>query len=129
MTSLTILKSEDKDFKEFFRDGHPNFLIPDFDPKPSDIWITYLDYRAKQLGHEVWDQDGGEVENVEVLNLQTGLTRCTYAPWVVDNQEDDEDFKEKEIDITGFVVRNEQGEVYFLAHTVEMVDEFKKEDA
>lgn len=116
LTGLNIVMTNDEQNQLFFVHGHPQFLIPDFFGSPGDIWTTYLDYLERKWDCEVYDQDGGEVTMHEIINTNTGLTKCTYQAYGICMYEDSEptDFI---VDIEGYIIREGQS-AYFLATKV-----------
>jgi len=97
-----ILKTEDDQYENFTYQGHPNFYIPDFFREPCDINQSFLDYYAKINSCEIWDCDGGE-PSYEIIDHNTGLTKCTYSEYGVTTSEDD-DPKDLIIEIEGYIV-------------------------
>jgi hypothetical protein len=114
---LTVTKTDTEQNNNFFYSGHPEFLIPDFNAEPCDIWLSFLDYLEAQLGEEVYDQNGGEVESHKVTNPETGLTICRYVASEIQANEDSE-FTDYTLMIVGYVVTNTEGRTYFLATEV-----------
>ena len=112
MDGLTIIKSSDKKYENFFRDGHPKFLIPDFDDQPTDIWISYQDYIERTKG-AIYDQNGGEIEDKQIIG-NDGLTSVDYVLFELSLESDPDDYKEYRIKIEGYVVEKND-EVFFLA--------------
>ena len=119
LTGLTIIKNEKEQHEKFFQDGHPYFLIPDFSDEPSDIWLSFLDFLEKEIGDELWDQNGGEVQSEGVISPD-GLTKCVYTAYGIQKTEDsdEEDF---DVEVTGYVVESTSTEeVYFVATKVKI---------
>jgi hypothetical protein len=98
-----VIKTMKEQCDKFFIQGHPQFLIPDFYPNADDIWITYMDYLEKLNSKNLWDQDGGEVHSYQILDKNTGLTKCIYTAYGIMFDEDSEpnDF---DVEIEGYVV-------------------------
>ena len=111
LTGLTILKTKDEQ-KSFFWDGHPQFLIPDFYKEKCDIWISFIEYLQRINNKEIFDQDGGEIYENEIINSETGLTKCKYRAYVMIGEQDE--YEEICIEIEGYLVK----ENYFLATKV-----------
>lgn len=101
LTGLTILKTEDEQFENFFYSGHPNFMIPDFCEEPADIWISYLDHIERLIGRGIYCDDGGEVISRKIM--ADGLTSCVYEAYGVMIDEDSEPVDLK-LEIEGYVV-------------------------
>ncbi len=97
-----VLKTEDEQYKKFTYQGHPSFFIPDFSPYPSDISTTYLDFLEKNHSCECFDQDGGE-HSYEIIDHNTGLTKCTYTAYGVMLDEND-DPQDIDVEIEGYIV-------------------------
>ena len=97
-----VIKSDSEQFDKFFYQGHPVFLIPDFNQNEEDIWLGYLDYLESKYG-EIYDQDGGEITSHTVIDTNTGLTRCVYEAYgvQVDGSKPPQDVT---IEIEGYVV-------------------------
>lgn len=117
-SAFKVIKDVDGQFDKFFYKGHPEFLIPDFSEFKEDIWTSYLDYLEKQLGKEVWDQDGGEITDNQIIDKKTGLTKVTYTAYGIMIDEDS-DCEDHDIDIEGYVIQDGK-ETYFLATKVEI---------
>jgi hypothetical protein len=98
-----IIKEKDEQFDKFFYQGHPLFLIPDFSQYPEDIWLSYMSFLEKDYSCEVYDQDGGEVQDIQIINPNTGLTKCTYTAYGVMIDEDDEP-QDIDVEIEGYVM-------------------------
>ena len=98
-----IIKDDEEQFYKFFYQGHPLFLIPDFSQYPEDIWLSYMNFLERDMSCEIYDQDGGEVTPHNVIDKNTGLTRCVYTAYgiMVDKSDDPQDV---EVEIEGFVV-------------------------
>ena len=116
-TGLTIV-TDPSEINEFFRDGHPMFLIPDFGGGSScghngefnfgggpinDIWLSYEDYIENKYG-TIYDQNGGEILGHEVLN-SLGFTTCDYMLDDISLESDPDNYRKYNITIEGFVVR------------------------
>jgi hypothetical protein len=99
-----VLKTKQEQDEKFTYQGHPNFFIPDFFHEPADIWTTYLSYLEKMHSCECWDQDGGE-HSYEIINHNTGLTKCTYTAFGVMLFEDDEP-QDIDVEIEGYIVES-----------------------
>jgi len=116
LTGLKVLKTNQEQYNELFISGHPCFLIPTFNEYPSDIWTSYLDY-LETIHGEIWDQDGGEIVEYNVIDKETGLTKCIYEVYGIQFGEDDEPI-DITVEIIGYVVMEDDGDVYFLATMV-----------
>lgn len=116
LSGLTVLKTNYEQYEHFFYKGHPNFLIPDFNSQPIDIWIGYLDYLENINGGEVED-DGGEVSSHKVIDNETGLTRCTYTAYGICT---DDVCTDHILYIEGYVVLDSEDDSYFIATLVEI---------
>lgn len=112
-----VLKTEKEQQEKFFYQGHPNFLIPDFFPSPADIWATYLEFLEKNHNCEVWDQEGGEVHSVKIIDKNTGLTKCVYTAYDVSLDEND-DPQDIDVEIEGYVVEYTPDYYVFMATKV-----------
>ncbi len=112
----SIIKTKDEQFNSFFYSGHPYFLIPDFNSKPEDIWLSFMEYLESLSGEELYDQDGGEVEEYSIIDAETGLTKCKYVALGIQENEDD-DLHDYEVDMLGYVVTKEDN-TYFIATEV-----------
>ena len=88
LSTLKVFKDVDRQFDKFFDKAHPEFLIPDFSSIKDDIWNFYLEYLEKDLGREVWDQDGGEITDNQIIDEDTGLTKVTYTAYDIMIDED-----------------------------------------
>jgi hypothetical protein len=111
-----VIKTEKEQF-EFFMQGHPQFLIPDFYPNADDIWITYMVYLEKLNSKDLWDQDGGEVHSYQILDQNTGLTKCIYTAYGIMFDEDSEP-KDFDVEIEGYVVEVPMTGFVFMATKV-----------
>jgi len=100
-----ILKDRKEQEENFFYQGHPNFLIPDFSGQEGDICLIHLDYLEKKNSCEIYDQSGGELHSYQVIDPTSGLTKCTYTAYdiMMDEDSDPEDF---DVEIEGYVVEN-----------------------
>ena len=116
LKGLKVFKTAKEQYNEFFVSGHPYFLIPAFDEYPSDIWTSYLDY-LETIHGEIWDQDGGEIIEEEIIDKETGLTKCVYEAYGIQFGEDDEPV-DITVEVIGYVVEDEDNGVYFLATIV-----------
>jgi hypothetical protein len=120
LTGLNIIKNETEQHEKFFCNGHPDFLIPDFCEDPSDIWLSFLDFLEKEIGDELWDQNGGEVQSEGVISPD-GLTKCVYSAYDIQKTEDEEDLENFDVEVTGYVVENPSTEeIYFVATKVKI---------
>jgi len=101
--SRRIIKEKDEQFDKFFYQGHPLFLIPDFSQYPEDIWLSYMSFLEKDYSCEVYDQDGGEVQDIQIINPNTGLTKCTYIAYgiMLDESDDPQDI---DVEIEGYIM-------------------------
>lgn len=100
-----VLKTKEEQYTNFTYQGHPNFYIPDFHSEPCDIHQSFLDYIEKLNSLEICDQDGGEC-SYEILDNNTGLTKCTYNAYGVLFSEYDDDAKDFTIEIEGYIVES-----------------------
>jgi len=116
LTGLTIVTDPDKQQDLVFVHGHPRFLIPDFSPVPTDIWLSYEDYIEKTY-EPIYDQNGGEILS-ETLIDNSGLTRVEYALYDISLESDPDNYKEYNITIEGYVIDEGNGQGYFLATKV-----------
>ena len=98
-----IIKEKDEQFDKFFYQGHPLFLIPDFSQYPEDIWLSYMIFLEKDYSCEIYDQDGGEVQDIQIINPNTGLTKCTYTAYgiMLDESDDPQDI---DVEIEGYIM-------------------------
>ena len=104
-----ILKDLEEQKQNFFYEGHPLFLIPDFLPYPADIWISYMEFLERNYSGspgqklDIYDQDGGEVHSYQILDSNTGLTKCTYTAYGImfDEDSEPEDF---DVEIEGYIM-------------------------
>jgi len=108
-----ILKTEDEQFDNFFYQGHPSFLIPDFNQYPDDIWLSYLSFLEKNHSCEIYDQDGGEITSHQIIDYNTGLTKCTYSAYGIMLNESD-DPQDVDIEIEGYVMEESPMEYVFM---------------
>lgn len=119
LNGLTVVKTKDEQYKNFFYSGHPCFLIPDFGyDTPQDIWIIFIDFLEKIRGEDIYNQDGGEIESYTIVNEETGLTKCKYTAYDIVFNEDDDESVDIEVDIEGYVVTDKDDLTYFLATKV-----------
>lgn len=122
LTNLTVFKTDKEQHDEFFYKGHPQFLIPDFEPECplQDIYTSYcayLDRKSSCEDGECYD-DGGEITSHNVIDTQTGLTKCVYEAYGVMLSDDDEPI-DISVEIEGYVVcKNEDEGTYFIATKV-----------
>lgn len=115
LTGLTVITDPNKQHQLFFCDGHPKFLIPDFNSEPTDIWISYEDYIEKTNG-TIYDQNGGEIISNKIIGSD-GLTSVDYVLYDISLESDPDDYREYKITIEGYVV-DDNGNVYFAATKV-----------
>ncbi len=125
ISGLDIIKNENEQHSEFFQDGHPYFLIPDFDKDPADVWTTFLDYLENEYldGESMADQEGGEVSDVEIIDKNTGFTKCKYTAYDI-MMNDESDPVDIEVDIEGYVVK---GKYYTYFLTTKVVEHYDSE--
>jgi len=116
LSKLNVVKNE-SDIKDFFLDGHPLFLIPDFFRGAADIWVTYLDFLEKKYDCEIWNQDGGEIISHKIF--YNGLVKCIYQSYAICVNEDD-DPVDHVIEIEGYIIQDTYK--YFLATNVIVFD-------
>lgn len=119
LSNLKIIKDKDEQHRKFFQEGHPYFLIPDFNPQPADIWLSFLDFLEKEFDVEIWDQNGGEVYDKKIIDDKTGLTKCIYNAYEIQISEDSEP-EDWMVQIVGYVVENQNNESYFVATEVKI---------
>lgn len=103
--------------EDFWVQGHPLFVIPDFEEGREDIWIALSEYIAKQTGGEV-DDNGGGIESYEIIDEATGLTRCKYVGY--DISVDDEEPEDVEVEIEGYVVEGGEEQEYVDGYNPEL---------
>lgn len=113
----TVIKNKEDQFDKFFYQGHPLFLIPDFNQYPEDIWLSYMEFLERNHSCEIYDQDGGEVHSVEIIDTSTGLTKCTYTAYGIMLDEND-DPQDVDVEIEGYVVEISEHEYVFVATKV-----------
>jgi hypothetical protein len=118
LSTLKVIKDVDRQFDKFFYKAHPEFLIPDFSSYKEDIWNSYLEYLEKDLGREIWDQDGGEITDNQIIDEDTGLTKVIYTAYDIMIDEDS-DCEDHDITIEGYVIQDKK-ETYFLTTKVEI---------
>ena len=103
-----------------FGEGHPLFLIPDFNENPEDIWLAYEDYIEKTLG-AIYEQDGGEITSYKPIH-PSGLMLVEYTLYGISLESDKDNPKDYSITVEGFVVTDPQWSTipigYFLATKV-----------
>jgi len=116
-----VIKTEEEQFDTFFYQGHPLFLIPDFNEYPEDIWLSYMEYLENKNSNEIYDQDGGEVHSVEILDKTTGLTKCTYTTYGISFDEDEEP-QDIDVEIEGYIVQDELAYVFM---ATKVIDNYK----
>lgn len=102
LTGLTIVKDTNLQNDLVFGNGHPQFLIPDFNDSPCDIWISYEDYIDKTFG-TIYDQNGGEIQSYKMID-SSGLMSVDYTLYDISLESDPDDYKEYNITIEGYVV-------------------------
>jgi hypothetical protein len=112
-----VIKTKEEQFDKFFYQGHPLFLIPDFNQYPEDIWLSYMDFLEKNHSCEVYDQDGGEILSYDIIDYTTGLTKCVYTSYGISLDEDDEP-QDIDVEIEGYVVEMSTNEYVFVATKV-----------
>lgn len=123
LAGLNIVKNETEQNNKFFYSGHPNFLIPDFTPKTEgypqieDIWTSYVTYLEKVKKKECYDQDGGEIISHSIIDILTGLTKCTYEAVMVSFSENEEP-KDYLVEVEGYIIEESDKSCYFLATKV-----------
>ena len=100
ITGLTIITDPNKQYDLLFSDGHPRFLIPDFNAEPTDIWLSYEDYIEKTLG-AIYDQNGGEITSHTPIG--NGLVRVEYTLDDISLESDPDNYKQYHITIEGYV--------------------------
>ena len=99
----------------FWVHSHADYLIPDFNEEPCEIWISFMEYLEKQLlpeGETVWDQNGGEVTDIKILDA-TGLTSCVYEAYDIQVKEED-DPKDYKVMLEGYIAEYEDYHVFFV---------------
>ena len=112
-----VIKTKEEQFDKFFYQGHPLFLIPDFNQYPEDIWLSYMDFLEKNHSCEVYDQDGGEILSYDIIDSTTGLTKCVYTSYGISLDEDDEP-QDIDVEIEGYVVEMSTNEYVFVTTKV-----------
>lgn len=112
LTGLTIVTDPDTQRNLVFGEGHPKFLIPDFNPDPTDIWISYQDYIESKYG-PIYDQNGGDIVSYLPID-NSGLMKVEYVLNELSLESDEDNYKEYVIFIEGYVV----SDGYFLATKV-----------
>ena len=112
-----IIKTQEEQFDKFFYQGHPLFLIPDFNQYPEDIWLSYMEFLEKNHSCEIYEQDGGEVHSVEIIDSTTGLTKCIYTAYGISLDDNDEP-QDVDVEIEGYVVENSPNDCVFIATKV-----------
>lgn len=112
LTGLTIVTDTNKQIELVFGEGHPLFLIPDFNQYPEDIWLSYEDYIEVKYGR-IYDQNGGEIISYTPID-NSGLMRVEYILNDLSLESDKDNYKEYNITIEGYVI----SEGYFLATKV-----------
>jgi hypothetical protein len=105
-----VIKTKEEQFDTFFYQGHPLFLIPDFNQNPEDIWLSYMEFLEKNHSCEIYDQDGGEVHSIEIIDENTGLTKCIYTAYGITLDENDES-QDVDLEIEGYVVDIPEGNI------------------
>jgi hypothetical protein len=98
-----VIKTKEEQFDKFFYQGHPKFLIPDFNQNPEDIWLSCMEFLEKNHSCEIYDQDGGEVHSMEITDENTGFTKCIYTAYGITLDESDEP-QDVDVEIEGYVV-------------------------
>lgn len=128
LDGLVIIKTEQEQFDEFFSDGHPNFLIPQFGeqfiedpnypgiPYTEDIWTSFMTYLERKYDKPIYDQDGGEVISHSIVDSHSGFTKCVYEAYGI-NFNDEDEMVDIKVEIEGYVVKGENY-AYFLATQV-----------
>ena len=121
LSNLTVIKGFKEQKEKFWYKGHPEFDIPDFnDQCPEDIWTGFLSYLDKiSPDGEVCDQNGGNCDNIQVVDPTTGLTKCRYVAEGIQLSED-ADPKDINVYVEGYVVSGEGGATHFAATKVEV---------
>ena len=116
LTGLTIITDPIQQHRLFFSDGHPKFLIPDFNLDPTDIWISYEDYIEKTI-EKIYDQNGGEVVSSRIID-PSGLTSVEYTLYDISLESNPDNYKEYNITIEGYVV-TDNNDNYFIATKID----------
>jgi len=116
LTGLTIVTDPDKQRDLVFGEGHPRFLIPDFNQNPEDIWLAYEDYIEKKYG-TIYDQNGGEITSYSPID-NSGLMKVEYVLNDLSLESDEDNYREYNITIEGYVISVDTFEGYFLATKV-----------
>jgi len=117
------LKTKEEQFDEFYYSGHPLFLIPDFFEEEDDIWTSFMNFLEKEFDKEIYDQDGGEIIHKEIIDVNTGYSRCVYEALEI-NFSIDEEPKNYQVEVFGYIIINEENintdfaKYYFLATEV-----------
>jgi hypothetical protein len=121
LTGLTVIKTLPEQEKAFWYQGHPGFLIPDFNAESEeDIWIGFLNYLETVIlnGNELYDQNGGDCQDITLLDPATGLTKCRYIATGIILREGDSE-QDINVDVEGYVVSNSTY-AYFVATRVDV---------
>jgi hypothetical protein len=113
--NLDVIRDENKQYSMFFYNGHPLFLIPDFSKSKCDIWKSFLDFLEETNNNDIYDENGGEVHSYEIIDKETGLTRCKYTAYDI-MLDEDSDHQDYELEIEGYVINDT--EPYFLTTSV-----------
>jgi hypothetical protein len=113
----TALKTKEDQFGSFYYSGHHEFMIPDFSNSTCDIWLSFLNFLEKENNKEVYDQDGGEIIENEILDINTGYSRCVYEALFI-NFDEDEPRKDYQVEVFGYIILDKssgEDNYYFLA--------------
>lgn len=117
LTGLTIITDPNRQHDLVFVHGHPLFLIPDFNPNPTDIWLSYEDYIEKTY-EPIYDQNGGEIVSYVPINTN-GLMRVEYVLDDLSLESDPDNYDTYSLTIEGYVIENPDGTGYFLATKID----------
>ncbi len=112
LTGVTIITDAGRQRELVFGEGHPKFLIPDFNTEPTDIWLSYEDYIESKYG-TIYDQNGGDIVSYSAIG-NSGLMKVEYVLNDLSLESDEDNYKDYVIFIEGYVV----SDGYFLATKV-----------
>lgn len=115
LTNLNVVKEDLHN--AFFYKGHPEFLIPDFNASPTDIWLGFMDYLEKINNKDIYDQDGGEITSYKFIN-NNGLVECVYEAYGI-NFDEDEEPKDYKVTVNGYVILDTDS-TYYIAENVDI---------
>jgi hypothetical protein len=122
LSKVTVHKTQEEQDLILWCSGHPDFLIPDFNPKLEDIWTSFMTWYEREMlnGDQIFDQNGGEVRNSAIIDPTTGLTKCIYVAEMQPLDTGKEyDFREFKVHVEGYVV-DDGDQAYFAATKVDI---------